>query len=267
MGERSDRQRARLDEAWAAFDVGDLETAIELTRGIDPELRDGWVLLATALVEVGDHEGARAALARAEAQGDGPDLEWIRAALDLAGWDIAAARARYERIAADEPEAAAFGYLSLCCELEGELDRADELLARAHELDPEGWPAIPRLSEAAFEAVLDRATERLPAEFRSALVDVQVMVERVPGTELIDPSDPAATPPDLLGLFVGASLLDRSNEDSFELPPTVYLFQRNLERAARDEEHLIEEIETTLYHELGHALGFDEDGVDAMGLG
>jgi predicted Zn-dependent protease with MMP-like domain len=26
-------------------------------------------------------------------------------------------------------------------------------------------------------------------------------------------------------------------------------------------------IRTTLYHELGHALGFDEEGVDELGLG
>ena len=43
-------------------------------------------------------------------------------------------------------------------------------------------------------------------------------------------------------------------------------FDRNLERAAKNREHLLEEIRTTLYHELGHVLGFDEEGVAQMGL-
>ena len=37
---------ARLERAWAAFDLGDLETAIELTRELDPTLRDGWAKIA-----------------------------------------------------------------------------------------------------------------------------------------------------------------------------------------------------------------------------
>ena len=51
------------------------------------------------------------------------------------------------------------------------------------------------------------------------------------------------------------------------MPPSIYLFQRNLERYARDSEHLRLEIRTTLYHEVAHLLGYDEDEVDAMGLG
>ena len=256
----------RLERAWQAYDLGDLETAIELVRELDPSLRDGWVLLATALVEVGDHAGARAALARAAALGEGLDLEWVRAELELAAWRIDEARARYERIAEEDPCAAAYGRLALCCELAGDLRRADRLLTRASELDPEEWPVVPRLSAAAFEAVLDQAIARLPEPFRAALGDVQILVESVPSRGLIDLSDPAATPPDLLGLFTGSSLLERSVESAFEIPPTVHLFQRNLERAARDRAELVDEIAKTLYHELGHALGFDEDGVAEMGL-
>jgi predicted Zn-dependent protease with MMP-like domain len=88
----------------------------------------------------------------------------------------------------------------------------------------------------------------------------------MPSVELIDPSAPEDVPPDVLGLFVGASALERSTEDSLELPPSIHLFQRNLERASRDQGELLREIQTTLYHELGHLLGFDEHGVAELGL-
>jgi predicted Zn-dependent protease with MMP-like domain len=257
---------ARLARAWEAYDLGDLETAIELTRELDPGLRDGWVLLATAMVELGDARGARAALARAAALGEGVDLEWVRAELELAAWEIGRARARYERIAEQEPCGAVFGRLSLCAEIDGDLRSADRFLARARELDPEEWPRAPRLSPQEFEAVLDRAVARLPRAFREALDDVQILVEPVPRRGLVDLSDPFGTPPEMLGLFTGSSLLERSVDSALEIPPTVHLFQRNLERAARDREELVEEIAKTLYHELGHALGFDEHGVAEMGL-
>ena len=47
----------------------------------------------------------------------------------------------------------------------------------------------------------------------------------------------------------------------------IYLYQRNLERSVRDEAELREEIRVTLYHEIGHLLGFDEHGVEDLGLG
>ena len=107
---------------------------------------------------------------------------------------------------------------------------------------------------------------QLPAEFRRALDTTAVVIDPMPTRALASGSHPGETPPDLLGLFVGRGLYDRTPEDSGEMPPTVYLFQRNLERAARDHEELVEQIRVTLFHELGHALGFDEEGVDEMGL-
>jgi predicted Zn-dependent protease with MMP-like domain len=69
----------------------------------------------------------------------------------------------------------------------------------------------------------------------------------------------------MLGLFVGSSRLERSNEGA-ELPAAIHLFQRNLERACADREDLVNEVRITLFHEIGHMLGFDEEGVDRMGL-
>ena len=74
-------------------------------------------------------------------------------------------------------------------------------------------------------------------------------------------------PPTTLGLFVGASLPEQETSSPGGLRPTIFLFQRNIQRDCRDHADVREQIRVTLYHELGHALGFDEEGVEAMGLG
>jgi len=258
-----------LDRGWEALEEGELELALELADELAPDLREGWVLRATALLELGLTDAAREAIARAEALGDGrdvSDLGWVHAELDLCEWRIEEALEGFERVAAAERTPAVLGRLALCWDVLGDLRRADALLQEAQDLDPEGWPAPVRVSAAEFERAVDAAVERLPEPFRRALSGTRVLLEPMPSAELIDPGAPAETPPDLLGLFVGASALERSEEDSLALPPTIHLFQRNLERASRDHGELLAEIQTTLYHELGHLLGFDEHGVAEMGL-
>ena len=51
-----------------------------------------------------------------------------------------------------------------------------------------------------------------------------------------------------------------------ELPPRILLFRRNLERFAAGEGDLREQIAITLYHELGHYLGMDEDDLERVDL-
>ncbi len=123
-----------------------------------------------------------------------------------------------------------------------------------------------RLSEAAFEAVLHDARDYLDATFRKHLDDVAVTVEPLPSDEVLLETTPPMDP-ELLGLFVGVPLSDRTSfSPGGELPPRILLFKRNLERSFPGEDALKEEIARTLHHELGHYLGLDEDELDAIGL-
>jgi predicted Zn-dependent protease with MMP-like domain len=47
----------------------------------------------------------------------------------------------------------------------------------------------------------------------------------------------------------------------------VVLYRRNLEKLCGSREELIDQIRTTVFHEVGHALGMDEAELDALGLG
>ncbi|MDP6461500.1 MAG: metallopeptidase family protein, partial [Gemmatimonadota bacterium] len=61
-------------------------------------------------------------------------------------------------------------------------------------------------------------------------------------------------------------LVDQSVSDTGTLPNTIHLFQNNLERFATDRETLENEIRTTVLHEIGHHLGWDEDDLKERGL-
>ena len=257
-----------LDRAWEALDAGEPEAALAVLAELDPDWPERWIPEALARTELGDLRAARASLDRAgkfEEFVDHPDYLWAAGSLYLREWRIEEARLALEKLVAIERSAATVDRLSLCAELAGDLELADRLLAEAAALDPTN-PAPPRLDAEYFESVITEAIESLPAEFREPLESIEVIVEPVPAAWMIDPSDPAETPPDLLGLFVGASQIDSSEYDNASLPSRIFLFQRNLERAAKDHDDLVEQIRVTLFHEIGHLLGFDEEGVAEMGL-
>jgi len=257
-----------LDAAEAAIEEGRAGEALEILAACDPGDPERALLAALALVDVGQLADAERELrvARSQLAADDEGLHWVEAELALAEWRVGDARGFLERIIASEPSVTALERLSLCRDLAEDFDGADRLLAEAHALDPESAPLPPRLSVEEFDTVVDEAMRELPRAFRDALENTRIVIEPMPFAALVLPSEPGLTPPDLLGLFTGSSQLERSAEE-LELPPAIYLFQRNLERFARNHGDLREQIRITLYHEIAHLLGFDEEGVDAMGLG
>ena len=44
------------------------------------------------------------------------------------------------------------------------------------------------------------------------------------------------------------------------------VFKRNLEKVCLDREDLIDQIQITVRHEIGHYLGLDEDDMERLGL-
>ncbi len=258
-----------LDRAWASLDADDPEAALRELENVDPDWPDRWIPEGIARTLLGDLVGARMALVRVQEAADvddHPDWLWAMGCLLLAEWRVTEALEALEKLASIERTIGVLERLSLAHEIQGDLAAADVLLREAHALDPDALPLPPRFERQDFERVTAAAIESLPQEFQQSLENTEIVVESVPSDWMIDRADPAGTPPDLLGLFVGTSRLDAAEDASAVLPARIFLFQRNLERASRDEAQLAEEIRTTLYHEIGHLLGFDEEGVAAMGL-
>ncbi len=254
-------------EVWEALDDDRVDAAADRIRrarasglaGPDLDYLDGMTSL-----EADDVEGALALMRRASQAA--PD--WIDATVGLA-W--AAFRAcQFEEAAkaadtvlAEDPGVADMHELrALLSERAGRVDDAEAAFAEARRLEP-NLPDPVRLDEAAFRRVTEQALERLPEAFRNAMTNVAIMVEPVPPTAFLTESRPPLDPQSL-GMFSGASRID--TPDGGELPDVIHLFQRNLERMAETPDELEEEIAITLYHEIAHYLGFDEDDMPGLGL-
>ena len=109
----------------------------------------------------------------------------------------------------------------------------------------------------------------MPPKVREYLKNVTIAVRDIPSDELLTENDPPLSPDELLGMVDGPDIVGAAHglASPFAAPnTTIYLFQKNLERACRSREELIEEIGITLVHEVGHFLGLSEDELFERGL-
>ena len=136
--------------------------------------------------------------------------------------------------------------------------------------DGHGSPCVTRkdcdirhLSAEAFDALLQDAMASLPDDFRQLLDVVPVVVEETPGPLAREVCE---DPHELMGLFVGPPIEEWNQTDAPPETAVIYIFQRPLEDSCRDRTELAEQVRITLFHELGHCLGFDEEGLGRIGL-
>ncbi|HKQ62522.1 MAG TPA: metallopeptidase family protein [Candidatus Polarisedimenticolaceae bacterium] len=262
-----------LEAIYDALDGGDAATALALARQAaqtggadDPVLR---FLAGMALLELDRPGEAADELGRA-VQLDPEDAEFranhARALFLGCRFEPAAAEAA-RALELDPKLPDAHDVQASLLERSGRWAEADRHLERAARLDPERFGLPLRLGADAFAAQVTRAAEHLPERFRALLDRVAVSVEPVPPEAVLLDAEPALDP-ELLGLFVGTPRTEAgAGEASGELPARIYLFQRNLERYAADGGDLAEQIAITLYHELGHYLGLEEDQLEALDFG
>jgi predicted Zn-dependent protease with MMP-like domain len=235
---RPEHSGARFLGAEALRDLGDLPEAEDWYREVvrqTPNHSPSWSALGAVLFDQLRFEDARVALLRAIREDDGnPEAYYWRAMIRERRGDYRGARRDYRR---------------------------------ARNLDPVRFPMPLVLTDAMVEAVVTETLMALHPTIRAYLAQVAILLEEVPDIETCAQYDPPAPPGEVLGYFSGMSLMERSIENPWSnLPSAIVLFRRNLERIAWDHDRLIEELRITVFHEVGHFLGLDEDDLEARGL-
>ena len=121
-----------------------------------------------------------------------------------------------------------------------------------------------RLSKGAFAELVREALENIPGPLIKYMQDVTVDVELMPSPRECEEAD-VDDPRSLLGLYQGTPLTCRSVEHSERLPDRITVYKRNIERGCRTREEVIRQIRMTVFHEVGHHLGLDEEELSELG--
>ena len=119
------------------------------------------------------------------------------------------------------------------------------------------------ISEREFVKLVRLAYRGLPQHIRRCLDNVDISVEDWPSRDDLALLD---SPGALFGLYTGIPLTEREGTGP-QLPDRIILFRRPILENCATPEEAMQEIRVTLWHEVGHCLGMDEDALHRLGYG
>lgn len=111
------------------------------------------------------------------------------------------------------------------------------------------------MNRADFDAAVDRAIETLPDWVTERLENIHVVVEE----------RPTAEQGDVLGIYEGVSLLERSADYWGALPDRIIVFREPHLSLGLTDDELEDEIRRTVLHEIAHHLGIDDQRLHELG--
>lgn len=112
------------------------------------------------------------------------------------------------------------------------------------------------VSEERFEELVGEALDKIPDRFVEQMRNVVILVE-----------DKNPENPHLLGLYEGVMLTERTASHTGYLPDAISIYRKPLQSICNSEEELAHEVMVTVFHEVGHYFGFEEDRLHELGWG
>jgi predicted Zn-dependent protease with MMP-like domain len=107
-----------------------------------------------------------------------------------------------------------------------------------------------------FELLVSDALDTIPPELTAAMDNVVVLVE-----------DRHPEEPDLLGLYEGVALTERTSDYGGVLPDRITLYQDAICDICADLDEVVHEVAVTVVHEVAHHFGIGEDELHELGWG
>ncbi len=105
-----------------------------------------------------------------------------------------------------------------------------------------------------FEELVADALDEIPEELGRLMDNVWVTVEDVPEVA------------GLLGLYDGVPLTERDGGYAgMVMPDRITIFRRTICAVASSEEEVVDQVRTTVVHEVAHHFGIDDDRLRELG--
>lgn len=114
-----------------------------------------------------------------------------------------------------------------------------------------------------FEKMVGEEFEKLPEKFRDKIKNVALLIEDEPSEE-VRREEGLADSETLLGIYHGIPNTERGSEYGVgaTLPDTITIYRKPIEAEARDAGLSVRQVVyETLFHEVAHYFGMDEDEV------
>jgi predicted Zn-dependent protease with MMP-like domain len=119
------------------------------------------------------------------------------------------------------------------------------------------------MTDERFEQLVDEGIEAIPERFLKKLENVAIVIADTPTlTQLKENNIPEGDT--LLGLYEGVPLIDRGDAyGGLILPDKITIFKDPiLEESGGDEEMLRTLVRETVWHEIAHYFGYDDEAIE-----
>jgi predicted Zn-dependent protease with MMP-like domain len=122
------------------------------------------------------------------------------------------------------------------------------------------------LDRTKFIRLVRRALREVPPPFKQHLKQIDIIVKRRPSAADLRA---AGLAPDesMYGFYQGVPMTERTSGYGMTVPDVIYIYQEPLEEDFADDRELVEEIRTTVLHEVGHFFGIDDERLEELGRG